>query len=197
MDKDINRLLTQLRDEIEAFDPGRDLARIGIKQIHAGALYAIWMAVRHGYLEVARSRPGVDEKRERALGDAVLRTIKDENATPSGDWVGEFYFGSALLRVAATIQSTLKHRYMPLFGEGFCRSRVRLEEQACRDGLFSASDGLLLAAIREDADAYKHDYGKQESRAVTSLNALIVGLRVLVGVTHGFPEVPKADEARG
>ncbi len=197
MDKDIARQLTQLRNEIEAFDPGRDLPRIGIKQIQAGALYAIWMAVRHGYLDMARSRPGVDEKRERALGDAVLRSIKDENATPSGDWVGDFYFGSALLRVAASTHGTLKHRYMPLFGEGFCRDRIRLEGQACRDGLISESDRSLLAAIREDADAYKHDHGKQGSRTMTSLNDLIIGLRALVGVAHGFSDMPKADEARG
>ena len=197
MDKDITRQITQLREEIAALDTGRDLARIGIKQTYAGALYAIWLAGRHGYLGMASPRSGLDEKRELAICDAVLRAVAKEEDTPTEDWVGEFSFGSALLRVAATIHGTLKHRYLPLFGEGFCRSQIRLEEQACRDGLITEADGRLLASIRETAVTYKHDHGRKDSPTVTSLNDLIVGLRIMVGVARGFPALPKAGTARG
>lgn len=197
MDKDIARQITQLREEIAALDAGRDLARIGIKQTYAGALHAIWMAGRHGYLGMAQPRSGLDEKRERALCDAVLKVIEKDDDTATGDWVGEHSFGSALLRVAATIHATLKHRYLPLFGEGFCRSQIRLEEQACRDGLITEADGRLLASIRETAGTYKHDHGRKDSPTVTSLNDLIVGLRIMVGVAQNLPALPKAGTAHG
>ena len=197
MDKDVARLVARLREEIAAFDPHHDPARIGIKQSHAEALYAISMALRHGYLDLARARSTGDEARELALCIAILGAVESKKGAATGTWLGDVFFGSAFLRVAAAGHGTLRHHYLSLFGEGFCRSRERLEEQALQDGLISAGDRRLLAAIREDAGAYKHDHGLPDARPVTSLNDLAVALRVVVGVAKRFAEPTRADAARG
>jgi hypothetical protein len=196
MDKDFARQIDQLREEIADQETDRDPARIRVQQTLAGALYAIAMAARGDYEALARARSRRDARRETALVNATLKAVDQDERPPAGKWAGDFFFGSALLRTAAASRAALRHHFVALMGEGFCRSPLRLEEQASRDGLITEADRRLLAAIREDAAAFGQDPGPADGRAATSLNDLVVALRVLAGVVRGGATAPRADRAR-
>ncbi len=194
---DLTHLIDSVRQQIDAFDPGTELERIGVKQTYVGALFAIWMSHQYGYCEMPDIRPGDDEDRERSIYEEYLRVIARNRYPQQDDRLGEFYFNSAGMRVAAATHCTFKYYFKPLAGREACRSQPNLEHMAVDHGLISAGDRALLQRTRLDINAYKHSLGRKRWRDVRSLKELLWGLRAVVGVAHRFPQLPAADSARG
>jgi hypothetical protein len=196
MDKDIARQIETLREELLGLETGSDPALIRLQQALAGALYAVAAADRCDYEELARARSRRNARRETTLAAATLKATAEDTPALAGDWAGDFCFGSALLRTAAAAHAVLRQHYLPLMGEGYCRSRARLEEQAARDGLISEADQRLLASIREEAGDFGQDHAPAANRAAISLNDLLVGLRILAAVVKDGVAAPRVGEAR-
>lgn len=147
---DTSRRLLALAGKV-AYLPSDTQARRGIKGVMLGAVYGLIRAEELGY------EPRIGESLGPSYDDELVETGTAllGGSAPPRQWLSGFYWGSALLRMAAVYERTLR-----LLLSDDKSKRFELEKNALSEGIVTEQEITNLRWAFHDANVMKHADGK-------------------------------------